>query len=668
MVQIQTDEYTDLTEIGRGSFGVVYRAEEPAFRRAVAIKVLHAVDATALRRFDRERQALGKVSSHPAIAQVFASGVTGEGHPYLVMEFAEGGSLQDRVQREGPLDWREVLRIGVKLAGALHTAHTAGILHRDVKPANVLLNAYGEPRLADFGIATIEDSEQTRTGGVTASVAYAPPEVLDGVEPDATADVYALGATLHALLMARPPFVRSGETSILPLIARVARDPVPDVRQHGVPESVARVIERAMAKTPAERYPTAAAFGRALQDAQRELGESVTELVAPGEDTAPPGPPAAPVAAEPTVQAVPPGAVPPADTATPADTAAPPGTAPPGSAARRRVPLLVGAGVLLAVLLGLAWWQLRPASAPTADPVATAPPITPGDWQPLRDMPTPRQQMPAAAAPGTIWITGGLVEDEVSAAVEGYEPAIDAWKQGPDLPVALHHHMATVYDGDVVVLGGWSAQGARLSATTHAEVHVMTDGGWENLPPLRQPRVAGAAVTVGERIVVVGGQDSGGGLLDTVEVYDGTGWQEVAPLPTPREHVAAATDGRYVYVVGGRELSSDANLATVERYDPEADRWEALPDLPTARGGLAAVVVDGRLVAVGGEQPTGVFAEVEALDIAAGTWETLPAMRTPRHGLALASFGPSVFAFGGALEPTHAAPTSIVEVLDLITE
>ncbi|MGZ6979453.1 MAG: serine/threonine-protein kinase, partial [Acidimicrobiia bacterium] len=143
--------YGNLVEIGRGGFGVVYRAEQADVHRVVAIKILSGYDEDARRRFDREREAMGILSSHPNIVTVYASGFAGD-YPYLVMEYLDRGSVADELAH-GPMSWREAIDIGVKLSGALQAAHSAGILHRDVKPENVLVSAYGEPKLADFGIA-----------------------------------------------------------------------------------------------------------------------------------------------------------------------------------------------------------------------------------------------------------------------------------------------------------------------------------------------------------------------------------------------------------------------------------------------------------------------------------------------------------------------------------
>jgi len=275
------------TPIGKGGFGTVYRAEQPAFRRTVAVKVLDGtLDPAAQRRFERECQAMGSLSDHPGIVTVFDAGVTATGAPYLVMAFQPGGSLADRLATEGALGWEEGLRVGVEVAEALAAAHRRDVLHRDVKPANILLSTYGHAQLADFGIARVAGLTQTRGDQVTASLLYAPPEILDGRPPDPVSDVYSLGATLFEVLSGRAAFAKGPDDSVAALLARITTHPVPDLRPHGVPEAVAKVVEDAMAKDPDRRPSSATELARCLGEAATDTGVDTG-----AEGTPNPGPP-----------------------------------------------------------------------------------------------------------------------------------------------------------------------------------------------------------------------------------------------------------------------------------------------------------------------------------------------------------------------------------------
>jgi non-specific serine/threonine protein kinase len=302
-----------------------------------------------------------------------------------------------------------------------------------------------------------------------------------------------------------------------------------------------------------------------------------------------------------------------------------------------------------------------PPAAANAKPQATG--QAGFQWRAVHDAPTARQQLAAAVQNGTIWIFGGLTGAVSTTKTEGYDPAIDTWKSGPDLPLPLHHDMGATYKGEPVVMGGWIPSGASLDATASNRVFALRNGAWVELPKMNHPRAAGAAAVVGNKLVVVGGQASGQ-LVKTTEVFDGKSWKDAADLPTPRDHLAAASDGKYVYAVGGRMLSADKNSGALERYDPASDSWTKLPAMPTPRGGLGAAIVQTRLVAVGGEAPTNVINVVEGYDLKKGKWSALPAMKTPRHGMAVAVVGKSLFAFDGAAAPTHQQSTAVAEVLD----
>jgi ATP/maltotriose-dependent transcriptional regulator MalT/serine/threonine protein kinase len=276
--------FEDVAEIGRGGFGVVYRCAQPLLDRAVAVKVLTAdLDPENLDRFLREQHAMGRLSGHPNIVTILQIGTTTSGRPFIVMPYHAKNSLEALIRRHGPLDWRETLRIGVRLAGALDAAHSAGILHRDVKPGNILLTEYGEPELTDFGIARIAGGFQTATGVITGSPAFTAPEVLEGSTPTPASDVYSLGATLFCALTGHAAFERRSGEQVVAQFIRITSQPVPDLREQGFPAEVAAVIERAMARDPAARPDSMAALGDELREIQRILGTAVDEMARPVE-------------------------------------------------------------------------------------------------------------------------------------------------------------------------------------------------------------------------------------------------------------------------------------------------------------------------------------------------------------------------------------------------
>ncbi|MBU3065703.1 protein kinase [Nocardia sp. NEAU-G5] len=275
--------FTYAEEIGRGGFGVVYRCTQAALDRTVAVKVLTASpDKGNQERFVREQRAMGRLTGHPNIVGMLQVGVTTSGLPYLVMPYYPQDSLDARIRRHGPLPAEEVVRLGVKLAGALATAHRLGILHRDIKPGNVLITDYGEPALSDFGIAHIPDGFHTATGTVTGSPAFIAPEVLAGEAPTSAADVYGFGATLFAALTGHVVFERHTSQGVVAQFLRFTTQPTPDLREHGIDEDLSTVIELAMDRAP-QRRPSAAAMGEQLQQVQAGRGWPI-DVMAVGAD------------------------------------------------------------------------------------------------------------------------------------------------------------------------------------------------------------------------------------------------------------------------------------------------------------------------------------------------------------------------------------------------
>jgi len=287
------DRYTDLTEIGRGGYSIVYRAFSPAFNREVAVKVFegHVTNDDLRRRFRRECQSIGTLGEHPHVVSVFDSGFTAAGQPYLVMAYCGGGSFGQRLAGQGPRPPAEAAVVGVAVADALDAAHERGIVHRDVKPQNVLLTGYGVVALADFGVAA-DPASGFRSFAATPG--YVAPEVVLGDGGGALggwgsgtswagastagpeADVYSVGATMYAMLTGGPPIRPDiGEPEHAYLI-RSAEAPVPPLPAT-VPEALARIVLQCLRKEPYNRPSSAAVLRRLLRLAAAEDGLDLPE-------------------------------------------------------------------------------------------------------------------------------------------------------------------------------------------------------------------------------------------------------------------------------------------------------------------------------------------------------------------------------------------------------
>jgi serine/threonine protein kinase len=275
--QINIPGYRDLTLIGHGGYAKVYRAHQERVERVVAIKILRVEieDEAARRRFRRECQVMGRLSGHPYIVTVHDADVTPDGHPFIAMEYLGGGTLE----LVGTLPQEEVLRIGVNIASALDAAHDAGVLHRDIKPQNILLSNYGEPRLGDFGLSIIGERLDFNASELALTPLHAPPEVFEGRSAGPASDLYSFGSTLYALLAGRPPFHASGEEGIAPMLLRVLTSDVPDLETEAVTPSLMAILRRLLAKEPTDRPQSARELATLLQDVQQELGLAVTPVV-----------------------------------------------------------------------------------------------------------------------------------------------------------------------------------------------------------------------------------------------------------------------------------------------------------------------------------------------------------------------------------------------------
>jgi hypothetical protein len=262
-------------ELGRGGMGVVYRAYEPALRRLVALKMVLpgvAADEAELARFQSEAAAAARLH-HPNIVSVHRVGAH-EGRHFYSMDLVEGPSLAQRLEA-GPLPGRDAARYLATVARAIHHAHEQGVLHRDLKPGNVLLDHDDQPHVTDFGLAkqTNADARQTRTGAVLGTPSYMAPEQARGEkELGPGCDVYGLGALLYELLTGRPPF--KGEAPLETLLQVLENDPAPPrLLNPNVPRDLETICLKCLAKAPRDRYPSALALA---EDLERYLqGESI---------------------------------------------------------------------------------------------------------------------------------------------------------------------------------------------------------------------------------------------------------------------------------------------------------------------------------------------------------------------------------------------------------
>lgn len=257
-----------IDKIGSGRTGEVYRASLVFSGEVVAVKRLRAdaiaFEPDAVERFQREAEALQMID-HPNIVSVQATFEDG-GDYYIVMEYAEGGSLRSRMDRESPMPVRDVVNIGLDLSDALTRAHRMNIVHRDVKPANVLFADDGSVRLSDFGVAYIGDrSRITDPGDVLGTVYYMPPEALLGKVLDGRADIWSLGVMLYEMLAGRLPFMGSTFKEWLRSVNELPPFDLKAQRPE-TPDSLVNVIRMTLAKDPAERTPSTRQVGAMLEN------------------------------------------------------------------------------------------------------------------------------------------------------------------------------------------------------------------------------------------------------------------------------------------------------------------------------------------------------------------------------------------------------------------
>jgi serine/threonine protein kinase len=269
----------NLSILARGGHATVYRATQVNAYRDVAVKVENGTleDERDQRRFIREARAAGKMSSHPHVVDLYDVGVTEYGHPYMIMELCRGSYVgRMRQDRLGPVEARSV---GSKIADALAGAHAAGVLHRDVKPGNILVTEFGEPVLADFGLAVLTEAREVSMT-LEMTPAYAAPEMFNGGRAVPASDVYALCATLYALMLGRPPRWRDNLNPSLATLMDLFAERIPDLP--GVPPELCELLRQGMHNSP-DRRPTAATLREELRGVHHDPDPTMVLRRMPGQ-------------------------------------------------------------------------------------------------------------------------------------------------------------------------------------------------------------------------------------------------------------------------------------------------------------------------------------------------------------------------------------------------
>jgi serine/threonine protein kinase len=320
--------YRDVTLVSTGSSSLVFRAVQSRLTRTVAIKVLLVDgDAATHAQYQRELETTVLLSSQPHIVSIIDTGSTSAGNPYIVMEYCPGGSYAQILRQRGPLPVDEIVDVGSKVADALQAAHDVGVLHRDVKPSNILRSAFG-PALADFGIARAPHQLSGTASLDRMTPHHASPEAMRKDVQTPASDLYSLASTLWHLLAGRPPFAdptRPGQ-SLEDLRDRVMTEPASPVPRPDIPDWLQRELLRALAKDPRQRHPSAHTFAEILNyhayrsDAADRDGAAAPVFPPPAQPMSGPpmsgppmsGPPmSAPISPMPPMSAVPPMSAPP---------------------------------------------------------------------------------------------------------------------------------------------------------------------------------------------------------------------------------------------------------------------------------------------------------------------------------------------------------------------
>jgi eukaryotic-like serine/threonine-protein kinase len=340
--------YRLIAPVGEGGMATIWRAVDEQLDREVAVKLLReqfGSDAGFAARFRQEARAAGSLS-HPNIVPVYDYGTDTDGSQFIVMQLVEGDNLATLLRERSVLETDDAVRVALGVASALEAAHRRGLVHRDVKPGNILITDDGDVKVTDFGIArAVAEASMTVTGTTLGSVHYFSPEQARGDEVTGASDVYALGIVLYEMLTGRRPF--EGDSAAGVALKRLNEDPPPPSTYRPVPSGLSAIVMRALQREPRDRFPDAGSFAEALRVWQKDPAAGAAAAVAAGAGLPPPAAPI-PASGEPTVY-VPPRVAMPSDRRP--SGVGPPSDRPPEEEEREGQPWWTWALALLAVLL-----------------------------------------------------------------------------------------------------------------------------------------------------------------------------------------------------------------------------------------------------------------------------------------------------------------------------
>ena len=614
-----TERFTLISELGRGGMGVVWKARDEETGQIVALKLLRdtfADDPSYRGRFEHELAIARRITS-PHVVKVLGFGAR-DGAPYIAFEFVDGPSLRQLLIQHGPYSWNDVRAMLLQIAEGLADAHATGVIHRDVKPSNVMVDRTGTLKLADFGISRALDMTRvTNTTGLLGTPAYLAPEG----PVDARSDLYSLGVVAYEMLAGAQPFEGTSYQEVI--LAHLTK--APDLTR--LPNEARPIIAWLLAKNPAARPESARQLIRVL------VGGEPVPAVAPAAGPARPIMPAGPGY----------------------------GGQPPMYAPRTSsisAPAVIGVVVIVAILATVVTVAAIHGGGKTVQAEAT-PSYTP--------TPAASSEVAAAVPSPSFEAAPTLSRSSVPKASPG--AASGSWAVTDSLPLSSWGQgSALLDDGRFMVIGGSTGAGSS-QATSAVWLYDPATGHWTSAASMPEPRAYPMVVRLADGSVLVAGGSADGHPLDTAELYspDTGSWTATGRMNVPRTEgsLIALPDGRALVAGGGIEGAPNYTAtASVEIYDPNSNSWTMTQAMSVARTLMTATLLkDGEVLVAGGStayySAAGqLTSSVQIFDPNSNTWRETSPLPMPlyTHAATLLTNG-RVLVTGGYSSSADSAPS-----------